>query len=710
MERIRYEVHSCSSYCGDYPPTHILVDDPSDSKSRWLSDGNQLPQYLVLKLEVPAIVHSITFGKHERPHPCNLKKVQVFGGMDVAHVSLLSECTLENTSVPETINLTHRCKAGLLASQYIKIVPVQSWGLGLNYSVWYVELKGLTDVPVVQKAISDLEDYKEKEALLLCMKHLRQYGYTEPFASLKDRAGVVWEDPMLTHLYKAIVEDGDWKGAEQAMEQAAEAGHFEEYLCEQPVRVQWAPIEVATASAGDQGGCWPGMRGGHQMCVDPNKKVLYMFGGWDGDQDLGDLWRFDVESGTWECVCSDTSLVGGPCPRSCHKMALDLEEGTMYVLGRYIDHVRALPLPGDFFSYSIDLNSWTLISSDTFMDGGPRLIYDHQMCYDGGTRCLYVFGGKVLTSTPASETSLGTYSGLYVFHTVSKQWTCLKPDYSGGPYPHLLVPRMAHNAIFHPGTHQLIILGGERDKIFVSDMMAYNVLTDETEVLADGHDKQIPSTGFTLRATLDHASNIIYLYTGLCESTSEEARQPSNALWSYDMGSARWTCMYRSNQGLWHRRQPPTPCPRYAHQLVYDEKSHTHYMFGGNPALEKSNKIRLDDFWTLKLVRPSVADVLRRSRHLLRRQRFQEMASIDPMEALSFLKTTLASTVDHRDPDESDQFRQLASTLFNTAGNASLGNSIWRRERMEVYNELNLYFPSHMTQPRSSLVDLISIS
>eukprot|EP00731_Ephydatia_muelleri_P000964 Em0001g964a len=578
MERIRYEVHSCSSYCGDYPPTHILVDEPSDSKSRWCLTATSC--------------HS----------------------------------TLENTSVPETINLTHRCKAGLLASQYIKIVPVQSWGLGLNYSVWYVELKGLTDVPVVQKAISDLEDYKEKEALLLCMKHLRQYGYTEPFASLKDRAGVVWEDPMLTHIYKAIVEDGDWKGAEQAMEQAAE-------------------------------------------------EVLYMFGGWDGDQDLGDLWRFDVERGTWECVCSDTSLVGGPCPRSCHKMALDLEEGTMYVLGRYIDH-------GDFFSYSIDLNLWTLISSDTFMDGGPRLIYDHQMCYDGGTRCLYVFGGKVLTSTPASETSLGTYSGLYVFHTVSKQWTCLKPDYSGGPYPHLLVPRMAHNAIFHPGTHQLIILGGERDKIFVSDMMAYNVLTDETEVLADGHDKQIPSTGFTLRATLDHASNIIYLYTGLCESTSEEARQPSNALWSYDMGSARWTCMYRSNQGLWHRRQPPTPCPRYAHQLVYDEKSHTHYMFGGNPALEKSNKIRLDDFWTLKLVRPSVADVLRRSRHLLRRQRFGEMASIDPMEALSFLKTTLASTVDHRDPDESDQ----------------------------VYNELTLYFPSHMTQPRSSLVDLISIS
>lgn len=40
-------------------------------------------------------------------------------------------------------------------------VPVQSWGLGLNYSVWYVELKGLTDIHVVQKAIRDLEDVRE---------------------------------------------------------------------------------------------------------------------------------------------------------------------------------------------------------------------------------------------------------------------------------------------------------------------------------------------------------------------------------------------------------------------------------------------------------------------------------------------------------------------------------------------------------------------
>ena len=38
------------------------------------------------------------------------------------------------------------------------------------------------------------------------------------------------------------------------------------------------------------------------------------------------------------------------------------------------------PLQNTFYSYCIDTNTWTLISSDTYADGGPQLIYDHQVC------------------------------------------------------------------------------------------------------------------------------------------------------------------------------------------------------------------------------------------------------------------------------------------------------------------------------------------
>ena len=43
------------------------------------------------------------------------------------------------------------------------------------------------------------------------------------------------------------------------------------------------------------------------------------------------------------------------------------------------------------------------------------------------------------------------------------------------------------------------------------------------------------------------------------------------------------------------------PCPRYAHQLVYDDVAKFHYMFGGNPGRSTTPQLRLDDFWILEL-------------------------------------------------------------------------------------------------------------
>lgn len=59
-----------------------MVNRPSDQSSRWSSDSNNPPQFLTLKLERPAIVKTITFGKYEKTHVCNLKKFKVFGGLN----------------------------------------------------------------------------------------------------------------------------------------------------------------------------------------------------------------------------------------------------------------------------------------------------------------------------------------------------------------------------------------------------------------------------------------------------------------------------------------------------------------------------------------------------------------------------------------------------------------------------------------------------
>ena len=70
-----------NDYCHSF--RNILEDKPNDQSSRWSSDTSTPPQFLILKLEPrPAIVTSITFGKYEKAHVCNLKRFKVFGGCE----------------------------------------------------------------------------------------------------------------------------------------------------------------------------------------------------------------------------------------------------------------------------------------------------------------------------------------------------------------------------------------------------------------------------------------------------------------------------------------------------------------------------------------------------------------------------------------------------------------------------------------------------
>ena len=51
----------------------------------------------------------------------------------------------------------------------------------------------------------------------------------------------------------------------------------------------------------------PGMRGGHQMALDVTSETLYLFGGWDGNQDLADLWSYHIPTHTWTCLAKNTA-------------------------------------------------------------------------------------------------------------------------------------------------------------------------------------------------------------------------------------------------------------------------------------------------------------------------------------------------------------------------------------------------------------------
>ena len=48
-------------------------------------------QFIVLKLQQTSIVKTVTFGKFEKAHVCNVRKFKVYGGLDLQKMMVLLE-------------------------------------------------------------------------------------------------------------------------------------------------------------------------------------------------------------------------------------------------------------------------------------------------------------------------------------------------------------------------------------------------------------------------------------------------------------------------------------------------------------------------------------------------------------------------------------------------------------------------------------------
>jgi hypothetical protein len=694
----------------------------------------------MLKLDHLVLLRSITFGKYEQPHVCNVKNVQVFCGVDEEHMTLVLEECLTNDSTPESFPISHTVSGHVVPTKFVKIAPLRTYGSNsFNFSIWYVKLEGCDDTTIVGTAYDWLQEHRKKEAVRLCMKHLRQCNYTEAYEELRKKARVELEHPKLTELYNRVVVRGDYEVCERVMSEAAEEGLLDDYVSKQPIEVKWrrmAPRMTADEGHPEAINCpgmegsssyhgnsdsWPGMRGGHAMCVDPMNEVVYLFGGYNGSRELGDFWKFEQQRSRWILLSSDTSAQGGPSSRSCHKMVLDSKHQKLYCLGYYGDPQSRIPLftdstsRGDFFSFDIRNNSWSKISANTLICGGPPPIFDHQMCIDEDRKLIFVFGGKTNAKNLLSpgyhsdeSVSKGSFSGLYVYNISTDEWKQLRKDGSSAA-PGEIVGRMAHTMVYHSDRQELYIMGGQRNKEQLHDMLIYQVPSDTLIVQEDQRSTLGLMCGFALRAVIDPIKDQIHIYTGL--DNRREASNPDQlqtSLWIYDIVTAKLSCVYRhemmgSSFWLISQSKNKLPCPRFGHQFVYDHVHQIHYLFGGNPGNNKQPSMRLDDFWLLKLARMSREQVLRKSIFMIRQHQYEELMREDPVEAIRFLQNNISSIVNHDNWDEEQQFRALSSTLFNKGDTSDLHG-----RRSKLYDSLSGYFPDTMSQPSTDLCDLIT--
>ena len=279
----------------------------------------------------------------------------------------------------------------------------------------------------VARIKSRIEHFSEQEAVRVTLKFLRQRGFRDAFTALLaqcggERGDLQLEAGVVRELYDALVVRGDYSRAEQLIDGDEMAPLFSKRTTS---RGQWRRLVK-----NGQHEPWPCPRGGHQMVVwsppgGATGQIGFLFGGWTGGADLGDFWSYEMATNRWRVINAEAVKAGGPCARSCHKMAIDNAAGMIYTLGRYVDNKtkqREPNITSDFFQFDIRNSTWRCISADVEQEGGPPLIFDHQVVFDGTTSTLWCFGGRIIASScdlpleeqrMAHNTAGSRYSGLY---------------------------------------------------------------------------------------------------------------------------------------------------------------------------------------------------------------------------------------------------------------------------------------------------------
>ncbi|KAG1552715.1 hypothetical protein G6F45_008610 [Rhizopus arrhizus] len=662
---------------------------------------------------------SIMFGKFYQSHVCNLKEFKVLGGLDPdgSMIELLHS-GLKNDSEPEVFPLKHHYKEMVFPVQYIKIIPLAAYGTSFNFSIWYLEVTGISEKSTVHKISEEYEAFKDMETMRLCLKYFRQKNLMDVFHLLKNRIDVELEHPIISSLHHQLVLVGDFDTVEKTLETLFETEVFESHCQRSPYTAIWkrmSPIH-------ENEDIVPCGRGGHQMCIDIEERMIYVLGGYDGKCDLSDFWCYDIAENSWLLLSSDTESELGPGPRSCHKMCYDPQSDAIYVLGRYVNSPEdnIVMLQPDLFKYSLKDDSWVKLSSNTADDGGPELVFDHQMCVDSKNGIIYVCGGKVISRDCTSP----SYSGLYAYKIETNEWDILRSD-DANTSDGTTASRVGHSTVIDEGNNSLYIFAGQRSHECFYDLFKYNISQNLfTEIDHRHKDELSGEAGFTHRVTFDEKLQEMYIFASYTRSTRWE--RIKNVFYVYSLRYNTWQKVYEHEILDCLPSNPGYPIPRYAHQMVYDPSSKTHYVFGGNPGNDKNS--RLNDLWELKLKKPEPADILRQCLFMVRMQKLKELCRESykrcqdngnmkkTSAALNYLRTRVTPLVDYEDEGQVSEFQEMCTSVCLLGSSTEQQQTYLMKleanlytERSQLFERLLKYIPQEMKEPVEKLTNTIKM-
>ncbi|PWA00159.1 hypothetical protein BB558_003801 [Smittium angustum] len=507
---IPYEIYAWSNFSANYFPHNIISYNPNEQESRWSSSSNNHRQFITLRLEKPAFVRAIKFGKYHKPHVCNLKEFKVYSGMTPDNMIEILHSGIRNDDKSEIITTRQSIDNHLIPSRYIKIQPLEAYDQKFNFSIWHVELLGTIDPSITNKIINEYNLYLSSLVVKNSLKFFRKAQLSSSFEALKNETGVTLECTILENIYNSLNTENSYKSVEELLVKAHSQGILSSEKLNLPYESFWEPLSVGGMNLPRPKG-----RGGHRLCIDDKRRKLYLFGGWDGICNLADLWEYDLVLNKWVWLFSDTSKVGGPGQRSLHSMCFDSVKNRLYIIGKFIDEdFRASGIfDSDMYYYDLNKNRWHLVSSDTYSEGGPRLMYDSQMVFDPISQKIYLYGGKV-TASSMSDTGV-VFGGLYCYDTITNTWTVLRKDSVIQDCEFQLQGRLFHSMAIDPEAQRLFILSGFKDGDTLGDFLVYDINSRTFfEKTKDLLLKSPPSVKSSCRPKGYYGSSIPEGYTG----------------------------------------------------------------------------------------------------------------------------------------------------------------------------------------------------
>ena len=124
----------------------------------------------------------------------------------------------------------------------------------------------------------------------------------------------------------------------------------------------------------------PEPRWGHKMVYDEARKVILLFGGFDGSMYYNDTWLWDGVNASW----SKAALANLPKERYSHAMVFNPFQGTVLL---FAGRIQGDSPANDLWEWNG--NDWSLVTQSI----APSPRYDHGMVYDVKREAIVLYGG-----------------------------------------------------------------------------------------------------------------------------------------------------------------------------------------------------------------------------------------------------------------------------------------------------------------------------